>query len=342
MDYNDVLKNAKENIGELCKVCPHCNGIACRGVIPGPGGKGTGSGFTRSYEYLAHLKVNMDTLYNPGELDLSYELFGHTFDLPVFAGPIGGVELHYGKKYNDLTYSEALVKGCQSANILPFTGDGVDENVFTGTLEAIKNSGGFGIPTIKPWSVDEVIRKIKMAEKVTDFAIAMDIDAAGLFFLAEMGKPVSPMSVEDIKKIANSTELPFILKGIMTVDGALKAKAAGVDGIIVSNHGGRVLDHTPAPYEVLKDIIEAVGDDMKIFVDGAIRTGVDILKAMALGADAVLIARPFATSIYGGDAEGVELYIDQLKTEFKSALVMTNTKNVNEITSEKLFNGGEI
>ena len=338
MNYNDVLKSAKKNIGDLCKVCKNCNGIACRGLIPGPGGKETGSGFTRSYEYLSEIKVNMDTLYEYSEIDTSYEIFGHKFRLPVFAGPIGGVELHYGNRYNDLTYSKALIDGCKEGGILAFTGDGVDDNVFTGTLEAIKDADGFGIPTIKPWSVEEVIKKIKIAEKVTDFAIAMDIDAAGLFFLAEMGKPVQPMSVEDIKKIANSTKLPFILKGIMTVKGALKAKEAGVDGIIVSNHGGRVLDHTPAPYEVLGDIVEAVGDDMYVFVDGAIRSGLDVFKAIALGADAVLIARPFATSIYGADKEGVSLYIDKLAGEFKSALLMTNTKNVKEITKDKLFN----
>ena len=342
MNYNDVLINAKKNIGNHCKVCKNCNGIACRGEIPGPGGKGTGSGFTRSFEYLSKIKVNMDTINEKSEIDISYEIFGHVFKLPLFAAPIGGVELHYSNNYNDLTYSQALIKGCKEGGILPFTGDGVDENVFTGTLEAIKNSGGFGVPTIKPWSVDEVIRKIKIAEKVTNFAIAMDIDAAGLFFLAEMGKPVSPMSVEDIKKIANSTELPFILKGIMTVKGALKAKEAGVDGIIVSNHGGRVLDHTPAPYEVLSDIVDAVGDDIYVFVDGAIRSGLDIFKAIALGADAVLIARPFATSVYGGDKEGVKLYIEKLEDEFRSALVMTGTNNVKEITRDKLFNNGVV
>jgi isopentenyl diphosphate isomerase/L-lactate dehydrogenase-like FMN-dependent dehydrogenase len=342
MNYNDVLENAKKNIGNNCKVCKNCNGVACKGVIPGPGGKGTGAGFTRSYEYLSKIKVNMDTIYKFSEIDTSYEIFGHNFKLPVFAGPIGAVELHYSDKYNDLTYSKALVDGCKLGGIIPFTGDGVDDNVFLGTLEAIEDAGGFGIPTIKPWSVEEVIKKIKLAEKVTKFAIAMDIDAAGLFMLAKLGKPVSPMSVEDIKKIANSTKLPFILKGIMTIEGALKAKEAGVDGIIVSNHGGRVIDHTPAPFEVLSDIVDAVGDDMYVFVDGAIRSGLDIFKAIALGADAVLIARPFVTSIYGGDVEGVNLYVEKLADEFKSALIMTGTKNVKEINKGKLYKNGKV
>ncbi|MDM8534044.1 alpha-hydroxy-acid oxidizing protein [Clostridiaceae bacterium HSG29] len=342
MNYNDVRENAKKNIGDLCKVCKNCNGIACRGLLPGPGGIGTGSGFTRSYEYLSKIKVNMDTFYEYSEIDTSYEIFGHTFRLPVFTGPVGGVKLHYGDKYNDLTYSKELIDGCKEGGILPFTGDTIDEDSFIGTLEAVKEVGGFGIPTIKPWSFDEAMRKVKLAEKASNFAIAMDIDAAGLFFLTGLGKPVQPMSVDQIRKIANSTKLPFILKGIMTVKGALKAKEAGVDGIIVSNHGGRVLDHTPAPYEVLGDIVDAVGDDMYVFVDGGIRTGLDIFKAIALGADAVLIGRPFAISVYGGAKEGVSLYIDKLADEFKSALVMTGAKNIKEITKDKLYNNGEI
>ena len=86
---------------------------------------------------------------------------------------------------------------------------------------------------------------------------------------------------------------PFILKGIMTVSGAKKALEAGASGIVVSNHGGRVLDQCPATAEVLPAIADAVGGRMTILVDGGIRTGMDVFKALALGADAVLIGRPF-------------------------------------------------
>ena len=84
----------------------------------------------------------------------------------------------------------------------------------------------------------------------------------------------------------------------MTVKGALKAKEAGASAIVVSNHGGRVLDQCPTTAEVLPEIAEAVGADMKILVDGGIRSGVDVFKALALGADAVLIGRPFVTAVY--------------------------------------------
>lgn len=120
----------------------------------------------------------------------------------------------------------------------------------------------------------------------------MDIDAAGLPFLQGLTPPAGSKSVEELKQIVSWAQRPFILKGIMTARGAEKALEAGASGIVVSNHGGRVLDHCPATAEVLPDIVDAVGGKMTIFVDGAIRSGMDMFKALALGADAVLIGRP--------------------------------------------------
>ena len=102
--------------------------------------------------------------------------------------------------------------------------------------------------------------------------------------------------MEQLQEIAKSAGVPFILKGIMTVSGAEKAVEAGAAGIVVSNHGGRVLDDCPATAEVLADIVAAVDGRAKILVDGGIRTGNDVFKALALGADGVLIARPFVTA----------------------------------------------
>ena len=135
--------------------------------------------------------------------------------------------------------------------------------------------------------------------------MAMDIDAAGLPFLQHLDPPAGSKTVEQLKEIALAAGVPFILKGIMTVKGAEKAIESGAAGIVVSNHGGRVLDDCPATQEVLADIVAAVDGRAKILVDGGIRTGSDVFKALALGADAVLIARPFVTAVYGAGADGV-------------------------------------
>ncbi len=336
MNYNDVLENAKKNIGIYCKVCPQCNGVACRGKIPGVGGKDTGMGFIRNYEDLKKVKLNMDTFYDFNAVDTKCQLFGKEFDIPVFAAPVGGVQIHYSDLYNDLTYSETIVKGCMESGTLAFTGDGVNDDVFKGTLEAIRRCGGTGIATIKPWSKEEVLTKIKMAEEAGALAVAMDIDAAGLSILAAQGKPVSPMGLETIKEFVNSTKLPFILKGVMTKKAAIRAVEAGVYGIIVSNHGGRVFDETPSTIEVLEEIVEAVDKKVKVLVDGGFRSGLDAFKALALGADGVLIARTYAIAVYGGGVEGVKAYTNKLKGELENTMIMTGASNLSEINREKV------
>ncbi|MDK2866619.1 MAG: hypothetical protein PWP51_1606 [Clostridiales bacterium] len=336
MNYQEIVKKAKADIGPNCRVCPECNGVACKGIIPGPGGKGTGRGFIRNYNDLKGIALNMDTIYENFVPDCHVELFGKTFDLPVFAGPIGAVQQHYSDKYDDLTYSTALIKGCKAAGSIAFTGDGVVDAVFNGTIEAIGEHEGCGVPTIKPWSKEEVIKKIKMAESVNAAAVAMDIDAAGLTLLGKLGKPVFPMSVETLKAIVDSTELPFILKGVMTAAAAKKAVDAGVYAVLVSNHGGRVLDETPSTISVLEEIIEAVDGKAKILIDGGFRSGIDVFKAIAMGAHGVIIARPYATAIYGGDAEGVKIYTDKIKDELENAMLMTGCKTLSEITRDKV------
>lgn len=336
MTYQDVLKNAKQSIGPYCKVCPECNGVACRGVIPGPGGKGTGLGFIRNYQELKKIRLRMDTIYAPTETSTKAKLFGKEFALPVFAAPIGAVAMHYSDAYNDLTYSAAVLEGCKQAGSAAFTGDGVKSEVYEGTIEAVKKLGGCGVPTIKPWSLSEVLVKAKMAEDAGAFAFAMDIDAAGLVILAMQGKPVSPMPVESLRKIAESVRIPFILKGIMTSEGAKKALEAGAKGIVVSNHGGRVLDETPAGIEALPAIVEAVGGKMTILIDGGFRTGLDVFKALALGANGVLIGRPFSYAVYGGGAEGAKLYLEKVRAELAEAMLMTGAATLSDIDGKKV------
>ena len=146
-----------------------------------------------------------------------------------------------------------------------------------------------------------------------------------------------PKTVEEIKEIVQSTKLPFILKGIMTSDEAKLAVEAGVDAIVVSNHGGRVLDQTPGVADVLEEIAKEVKGKVIILADGGVRSGADILKMIALGADAVLIGRPFVTASFGGKAEGVKSYIDFLKGELKSAMVLTGCKSIKDINNRILY-----
>lgn len=338
MNYQDVLEQARGCIGSYCKACNICNGRACRNQMPGPGAKGVGDTAIRNYDKWQEIRVNMDTICENSTPDTSLELFGRTFSYPFFAAPVGAVNLHYGEKYDDLAYNNILVKSCSACGIAAFTGDGVNPEVMVGASEAIAGAGGVGVPTVKPWNLETIQEKMELVKKSGSFAVAMDVDAAGLPFLKNLTPPAGRKTVAELGEVAAMAGVPFVVKGIMTVRGAQKAKEAGAAGIVVSNHGGRVLDQCPATAEVLAEICDAVaGSGMKIFVDGGIRSGADVFKALALGADAVLIGRPFVTAVYGGAEEGVKLYIEKIGEELRDTMAMCGAKNLASITRDMVF-----
>ena len=339
MNYSECIINAKERIGKYCKACPECNGRACKNQIPGPGAKGVGDTAIRNYDKWKAIRVNMDTITENKPVDTSLELFGRTFQYPFLAGPVGAVQMHYGDCYDDMSYNDLLVSACAENGIAAFTGDGMDANIMVAAAKAIRHADGCGIPTVKPWNMDTIREKMELVNTSGAFAVAMDIDAAGLPFLKNFNPPAGSKTVEELREIIHMTKAPFIVKGIMTVKGAMKAKEAGADAIIVSNHGGRVLDQCPATAEVLSDIASAVGGSMKILVDGGIRSGADVFKALALGADAVVIARPFVTAVYGGGGEGVLSYIQKIGSELEDTMKMCGVSSLAEITSDCIVKG---
>ena len=337
MDYNEVLQAARTCMGPYCKACPVCNGMACRNTVPGPGSKGLGVTFQRNYQKWQEICVQMDTICENRPADTSFDFFGVKLRLPVLAAPVGAMKMHYGDKYDDATYNDLLVSSCRKAGILACTGDGIDAGVMDGALRAIGHIDGCGVPTVKPWDRDTVFQKLEAVRKADPVAIAMDIDGAGLPFLQHRTPPAGSKTVAELREIIEFAQKPFILKGIMTVNGARKAMEAGAAGIVVSNHGGRVLDQCPATAEVLPAIADAVGGRIKVFVDGGLRTGLDVFKALALGADGVLIGRPFVTMVYGGGADGVQVYVDKLQSELQDAMQMCGVHSLDEIGRDQIF-----
>ncbi len=333
MTYQEAMAAARGHMGH-CRACPVCNGLACKNTMPGPGAKGTGTVAIRNYEKWQNVRVNLDTICAGGTPSTACTLFGRTFRYPFFAGPVGAVNLHYGDQYDDVAYNDILVSACAEGGVAAFTGDGVNPEVMRAATRAIAAAGGAGVPTVKPWDIDTLREKMDLALNCGAFALAMDIDAAGLPFLKGLNPPAGSKTVEELAEIVRTAGLPFIVKGIMTAKGAEKALAAGAAAIIVSNHGGRVLDQTPATAEVLEEIVRAVGGRMKVLVDGGIRTGVDVFKALALGADGVLIARPFVIAAYGGQAEGVRAYIDQIGAELADTMSMCGASSLSAISRD--------
>ena len=230
---------------EVVKFAKLVRGVACAGEVPGMGGKGSGQAFIENVRALERVKLNMRVIHNAAKHDTSIELFGKKMDAPIFAAPITGTTLNMGGQLTEREYIEPVVEGCANTGIYAMVGDTAVDAFLIENLDVLKCHDGNGIVFIKPWDNENIIKRIRLAEEAGAFAVGVDIDACGLVTLSLHGKPVVPKDLEQIKELVKSTELPFILKGIMTVEDALMAVEAGADAIVVSNHGGRVLDFTP-------------------------------------------------------------------------------------------------
>jgi lactate 2-monooxygenase len=147
-----------------------------------------------------------------------------------------------------------------------------------------------------------------------------DVLAAAVAMLATF--PNLGLTWDDLAWLRDRTKLPLLVKGVLTGEDALRARECGVDGIVVSNHGGRQVDGAVAALDALVEVREAVGPEAVVLMDGGIRRGADVLKALALGADAVLIGRPYAYGLAVGGQEGVEAVIRHLMAETDLTLAL--------------------
>lgn len=337
MDMKTVRLTAREKLKGFCRVCPECNGKVCAGEVPGMGGLGTGASFKSNVEMLAAFRLNMRTLHGAKNPDTTYKLFGQDLATPILGAPITGNVYNMGGALNEEEWAEAIIQGCLTAGTLACTGDGADPAMYNSGVDAIVKAQGRGIPFIKPREQEEVLKYLRRAEEAGVLAVGMDIDGAGLVTMALKGQPVGPKTKEEMKEIISSTSLPFIIKGIMTVDEAEMAIEVGAAAIVVSNHGGRVFDHTPGTAEILSEIAAAVHGRIPVIVDGGIRSGTDVLKMLALGADAVLIGRPLVIAAYGGGAEGISLAVNTMTNELKQAMILTGCTTLEDIGMDVLL-----
>ncbi len=123
----------------------------------------------------------------------------------------------------------------------------------------------------------------------------------------------------------------MVIKGIMSVKAAVKAAKTGAYGILISNHGGNVVENSMAPCDVVADIRKELGSSIKIFADGGVRSGEDVFKMLALGADAVGIGRPYVVAVYGGG-----IYTQKIYWELQNIMRLANCRTLKDITMDKL------
>jgi 4-hydroxymandelate oxidase len=333
LKVDDVLKVAREKLYPYCRVCPECNGVACAGEVPGLGGIGTGSSFRANYDSLARYHLKMRTFHEVKKPDTAITLWGVKLDMPILPASMGGTKGNMGGKMSEAEFTDSILAGSIMAGTLGLTTDIFEPlPVYEKRIETITSHRGKGIAIIKPRTQEEIIKRIRIVEASGALAVGIDIDSVNLAARA----PVEPKTPKQLKQIISSTKLPFIIKGIMTAEEAQVAVEAGAAAIVVSNHGGRVLDHTPGVAEVLPEIAQKVKGKVIILCDGGIRYGTDVLKLTALGADAVLVGRPMIRGAFGGGREGVALLLNKMKNELRIAMIMTGTANLRNVSKDIL------
>lgn len=277
--------------------------------------------------------------------DTSSTLFGVKLPAPINIAPI----IH-GRVLNKLAtsglwkertsfsfkydYLEEISSGVNDANSVMWLGAGRGGEIEL--LPRIIKKGVKVVLIVKPLTdKDKIIKYLKVAEELGCVAVGMDTDAmfGEKAFDELVGPPdYGPQSIEDLKRYKAVTDLPFIIKGVLSVKEAKIVKdEIGADALVVSNHGGEALDYSVPILKVLPKIRKAVGEDMSIFVDSGFRRGTDALKALALGADCVCFATLLMLAFVAYGRNGVANMLRVLYEELQRAMTLTGCKNVAEI-----------
>lgn len=338
VSYQEIAHKAREKFNRTCYVCNECNGVECRGKVPGVGGVGNGMAFIRNCRDVQDILVRTRVIHEIKEVNTQVDFFGTPLKLPLIAAPITGCDINLGGQISELEYDEELLNGASNAGILACVGDGAQPYLYRTGLQAVKSVEGNAGAIFKPRKQQQdVINRIREAEALNAKLVGVDIDAAAFLTMEMLGQPVTTKTVYELKELVSATRTPFAVKGVMTVEDALFAIEAGVQCIIVGNHGGRITDNQPSSISVLREIKKAVGERAKIILDGGLRSGEDIFKALALGADYCMIGRPFSVAVLGGGRSGVEILVDKYHTELKKIMLLTGAGKIDDINENMII-----
>lgn len=260
-------------------------------------------------------------LMDSGMPDTSLELYGKRFSTPIMTAALS----HLGKFHPDMPDGMVeYARGAVLAGAVHWIGMGSDEE-----FARVTATGAQTIRIIKPYAdEEEIFRQIRVAEEHGALAVGMDIDH--MFDMKGnpdvcLGDVMAVKSSADLKRYIEATKLPFIIKGVLSVQDAVRCAEIGAQGIVVSHHGGRLSAAVP-PLYVLPDIAKAVGDRMPVFVDCGICSGMDAYKALALGATAVSVGIHLIPYTKQG-GEAVAARITEMTEEVRGVMAHTGVKD---------------
>lgn len=297
------------------------------------------------------LKLRPRVLVDVESLDTSVDLFGQKSDFPILLAPTalhrlthpeGEVETARGAGAANATFVVSSLSTRRMVDIAHATSKplwfqlyGVNKERHGFVRDVVQEVTAHGCRALCV-TVDAPVVGARNRQARAGFRIPEDFETpyyperAGAKSASGLPIQVS-FTWDDVAWLRSATKLPILLKGILNPEDAELAIRAGVDGIIVSNHGGRCLDTLPASISVLPLVAEKVAGRVPLLVDGGIRRGTDVLKALALGARAVLIGRPYIFGLGVGGAAGVTRVVEILRDEFKMAMALTGRRTLAEI-----------
>lgn len=323
---------------DICWVCKQCDGSNCASGIPGMGGVGRMETFQDNSEALSEYSILPGYIRDHVLPEIQTKFLGFDLKTPIMAAPMTGVGTNMNFVMTDADYANLVVRSFVQNGSLAWLGDGASPEKYKIMLEALKKSSGKGILICKPRE-DESMLVDRFSEAEADgvFALGMDIDAVNFKTMVQKNLSSITRPLDRLVRLKEKTKLPFILKGIMNPEDAKLAVEGGFSAIVVSNHGGRVLDGMPGTARVLPKIAEVVKGKIPILVDGGIRSGMDVFKMLALGADAVLLGRPVAISLVGGEDAGIRFLLQKYSEELKQSMSVTGAKTLVDIKRTMLL-----
>ena len=290
------------------------------------------------------IKLRPRVLCDVAKLDSHIDLFGITLPHPILLAPTSFQRLVHpegevatataaGKAsavFVHSTLGTSTIEDCVAASAAPvwFLLYWQSDREFNRDLVARVEAGGAKALMV---TVDTPTGGDRRRQARAGFQVPADLVTP--YYHDRKSGPIGRFGLtwRDIEWLRSLTKLPLILKGILDPDDAEQAVRVGADGIVVSNHGARNIDTLPATIEALPRVAQQVSGRAAVIMDGGIRRGTDVLKALAFGATAVMIGRPYAFALAVGGAAGVAQCIALLRTELEAAMALTGRRTIGEI-----------
>ena len=306
------------------------------------------------------IRLNPRVLVDVSQLDLKTELIGQHFDLPVLLAPTAFHRLFHPEA------ELATIAGANRAGVTMVLSSYSTEAVETITAvaqrpvwfqlytqtdrgltrEMVERAQAAGCKALCI-TVDTPVLGARHRESRAQFTLPANFKLPNLNLGAVSHRPIrgaiysellnASLTWKDVEWLRSIAKVPILLKGIMNPDDALHAADSGITAVIVSNHGARNLDTLPSTAEALPRIVDRVQGKIPLLVDGGIRRGTDVLKALALGAEAVLIGRPYLHGLAVAGADGVARVIEILRTELQMAMALTGRRTISDIDRSVLW-----